>query len=102
MPKTTDFSRVDKLVDNLMTAGLNSLGNDVKKRATILAPVDSGDLRQSARVDVDSSKDIVTISFNTAYARRRHYENNLNPSTRYYLSNALKSITNVSKYFRSF
>lgn len=107
MSKTTDFSKVDKLVDKLMTAGLNSLGNDVKKRAIILAPFGmtrkSGKhLRETARVDVNGSRDIVTISFNKPYARRRHYENNLNPSTKYYLSNALKSITNVSKYFRSF
>lgn len=94
----TDFSKADKLVDQAMKAGLTSLGNDVKKRAVILAPVDSGDLRQSARVDVAS--DEVAISFNMEYAERRHYENLLHPSTKYYLTNALKSIKNLSKYFR--
>lgn len=94
----TNFSKVDKLVDAAIKSGLTSLGNDVKKRAIVLAPVDSGDLRRSARVDVRS--DEVDISFNTAYARRRHYENNLHPSTRLYLNNALKSITNVEAYFK--
>lgn len=98
MTGTTDFSKVDKLVDAAMRSGLTSLGSDVKKRAVILAPIDSGDLRQSGKVEVAS--DSVEISFNTAYARRRHYENDLHPSTRLYLTNALKSITNVKKYFK--
>lgn len=100
MAKTTDFTKVDKLVDAAMKSGLKLLGNDVKKRAIILAPIDSGELRQSAKVDVVS--DSVEISFNTEYARIRHYTNNLHPSTRLYLTNALKSITNLKRYFKSF
>lgn len=99
---STDFSRADKLVDSMMKAGMTSLGNDIKRRATELAPVDTGALRQSSKADVNTKGDTVRVSFNTPYARRRHYENNLNPSTRYYLTNAMKSITDVSKYFRSF
>lgn len=95
----TDFSKVDKLVDKAMAVGLKRLGDDVKKRAIILAPIDSGDLRRSAKVEVKRS-DTVVVSFNTAYAKRRHYENNLHPSTRYYLTNALKSIRDVGKYFK--
>lgn len=94
----TNFSKVDKLVNVAIKAGLTSLGSDIKKRAVILAPKDSGDLRQSARVDVGN--DTVTVSFNTAYARRRHYENNLHPSTKYYLLNAFKSIKSVRNYFK--
>lgn len=97
---STDFRKVDKLVDKAISVGLENLGKDVKKRAIVLAPKDTGALRQSARVDVKS--DSVEISFNTAYARMRHYNNNLHPSTRLYLTNALKSITNVGKYFKRF
>lgn len=96
----TDFSKVDKMVDQMMVVGLKSLGDDVKKRAVILAPKASGDLRQSAKVNVSSKGDRVIISFNTAYSRLRHYVNFKNRSTKYYLTNSLKSITNVSKYFR--
>ena len=97
---SVNFSKVDRLVNQAMVKGLESLGGDVKKRAVILAPVDTGALRQSSMVKVNSSSDIVEISFNTPYATRRHYENNLHPSTKLYLHNALKSITNVSKYFK--
>lgn len=99
---STDWSRTDKLVDNLMKAGLKSLGDDVKRRAVVLAPVDTGALRQSSLVDVNSKDDTVRVSFNTPYARIRHYQNNLNPSTKYYLTNSLKSITNLDKYFVRF
>ena len=98
----TDFKKVDGLVNSLVTAGLQSLGDDVKKRSRILAPKDTGALRQSAKVHLNSTKDTVTVSYNTEYARRRHYENNLHPATRLYLTNALKSIRNLNKYFKKF
>lgn len=99
---STDFKKVDSLVNNLMKAGLKSLGDDVKRRAVVLAPVDTGALRQSSRVDVNTKGDAVRVSFNTPYSRLRHEVNNLNPSTRKYLSNALKSIKSVDKYFERF
>lgn len=95
----TDFKKVDRLVSQAVTVGLNRLGNDVKKRAVILAPVDTGALRQSSKVKVKGDSSVI-VSFNTPYAKLRHYQNNLHPSTRYYLNNALKSITNLGKYFR--
>ena len=98
----TDFKRVDAIVDSMITAGLQSLGNDVKKRSQILAPKDTGALRRSAKVHLNSTKDTVTISYNTEYSRLRHEVNNLHPATRKYLSNALKSINNVNKYFKKF
>lgn len=96
----TDWSNVDKLVDRTMKSGLNLLGTDIKRRAIILAPKDTGALRQSAKSKVSTLNDTVTVSFNTPYARRRHYENRLHPSTRKYLTNALASIKNLAKYFR--
>lgn len=96
----TDFKKVDGLVNSLVAAGMQSLGNDVKKRSQILAPKDTGALRRSAKVHLNSTKDTVTVSFNTEYSRLRHEENNLHPATRKYLSNALKSINNLNKYFK--
>ena len=98
----TNFKKVDGLVNSLITAGLQSLGDDVKKRSQILAPKDTGALRQSAKVHVNSTKDTVTVSFNTEYSRLRHYQNRKHPATRYYLTNALKSIKNLNKYFKKF
>lgn len=96
----TDFTKVDALVSKAMQNGLEALGKDIEKRAVVLAPKDTGRLRNSVRMDVTTSgQDRVEVSFNTAYARRRHYENNLHPSTKMYLNNALKSITNVERYF---
>ena len=103
----TNFKKVDAMVDQMMKAGLLSLGNDVKKRAVILAPwgatrTSGTHLRSTAKVHVNSTKDVVTISFNKPYAKRRLYENNLHPATKYYLTNALKSIKSVNKYFKKF
>lgn len=101
-PGTTDFSKVDKLMNRMMADGLQNLGDTVKKRAIILAPKDSGDLRRSSKVDINATKDTAKISFNMPYAKRRHYENNLHPSTKYYLTNALKSISTPAKFFKRF
>ena len=98
----TNFKKVDAMVDSMMKAGLLSLGTDVKKRSQILAPKDTGALRQSAKVHVNSTKDTVTVSYNTEYARLRHYVNKLHPATRLYLTNSLKSIKSINKYFKKF
>jgi len=98
--RNTEWAAVDKLVNQAIMGGLNSLGEDVKKRAIRLAPKDTGRLRNSGKVELKPNSDTVEISFNTPYAKRRHYENNLHPATKLYLSNALKSITDVSKYFK--
>ena len=101
--KNVNWTKVDKLVDATMAAGLTSLGNDIRRRAVVLAPKLTGALRQSARSDFTTTKgDEIFISFNTPYARRRHRENNLHPSTKYYLTNALKSIKATKKYFKRF
>ena len=98
----TDFKKVDGLVNSLISAGMQSLGEDVRRRSQILAPKDTGALRRSAKVHLNSTKDTVTISYNTEYARRRHYENRKHVASLYYLSNALKSIKSVNKYFKRF
>lgn len=102
MSSKPDWSKVDKLVTASMKAGLNELGKDVQKRAILLAPKDTGRLRASSKVDVSEKGNTVFISFNTPYANRRHWENNLHPATRKYLTNALTSIKNIMKYFKKF
>ena len=98
----TNFKKVDGLVNSLVSAGLQSLGDDVKKRSQILAPKDTGALRRSAKVHLNSTKDTVTVSYNTVYARKVHNLNRKHPATMHYLTNALKSISNLNKYFRKF
>ena len=95
----TDFSKVDRLVNSAIATGMKNLGNDIKNRAIILAPKDSGDLRGSAKAEMRDNGQTVDISFNTPYALRRHFENNLHPATKHYLSNAMKSIKNIDNYF---
>ena len=98
----TNFKKVDMLTNSLISAGMQSLGDDVRRRSQILAPKDTGALRRSAKVHLNSTKDTVTVSYNTVYARRRHYENRKHVASLYYLSNALKSIKSVNKYFKKF
>ena len=98
----TDFKKTDMLVNSLVASGLQSLGDDIRRRSQILAPKDTGALRRSAKVHLNSTKDTVTVSYNTEYARRRHYENRKHVASLYYLSNALKSIKSVNKYFKKF
>lgn len=98
----TNFKKVDMLTNSLIAAGLQGIGSDVKKRSQILAPKDTGALRRSAKVHLNSTKDTVTVSYNTEYARKVHNRNLKHPATMHYLSNALKSIKNLNKYFKKF
>ena len=65
----TNFKKVDGLVDSMMKAALQGIGDDVKKRSQILAPKDTGALRRSAKVHLNSTKDTVTVSYNTLNTR---------------------------------
>lgn len=106
----TDFSKADKLVNATIKAGLNELGNDVKRRAMVLAPYAEKrptatfrqHLRETGKVDTKSGGDVVYISFNTPYANRRHWENNLHPETKHYLTRSLASTKNIGRYFKPF
>ena len=98
----TDFKKVDGLVNSLISAGLQSLGDDVRRRSRILAPKDTGALRRSAKVHLNSTKDTVTVSYNTEYARIREFSNRKHPATVGYLRNSLKSIKSLNKYFKKF
>ncbi len=93
-----DQKKVDNNVNAMMLNGMTKLGNDIKKRAILLEPKLTGNLRRNTKSY--PTKTNVTIIANTDYARRRHYENKKHPSTRYYLANALKSINDIGKYFK--
>lgn len=95
---TYSREKVDRLVDAMVLKGMTDLGRDIKRRAIILEPVLTGRMRQST--ESFPSAQTVKVVVDTPYARRRHFENKLHPETRLYLYNALKSITDVSKYFK--
>lgn len=74
----------------------NKMCNSIISLAQILAPVDTGDLRASGRVEPlenGSSAVFGGASVDVPYARRRHYENRKNPQTLRYLERAGESIT---------
>lgn len=91
-----------KLIDNsdkferlklakLETTMLNEAGA-IMRLSQLKAPKLTGDLKQSHRVErMDKLR--YQISANTPYARRRHYENQKNPSTTHYLEDAGDQIT---------
>lgn len=80
-------------VINEETANINNalakMGDSIKNRAQMYAPYKSGDLHDDARVEkAELSVKVIFGGFAVPYARRRHYENNLHPDTKYYLERA--------------
>lgn len=77
--------------------GLIMAGYDVANRARTKAPVLTGNLAASIRVEPRSSEYCVYIRAGGVggikYARRREYENNLHPSTKHYMANSLREVT---------
>lgn len=71
-----------------------SMAQVMLNRATIIAPVESGALVESGRVE-DNPNGGVSVIFGgngVPYARRRHYENKKNPQTLHYLKRAGDSV----------
>ena len=71
---------------------------DIHRQASLLAPVLSGNLVASGRIEKETNGYKVAFggdsSFNVPYAKRRHFENKKNPQTLGYLK---KAGDNVSK-----
>lgn len=68
-----------------------SMAQVIVNRAKMLAPVLTGALRQSGRVEQSKGKTTAIFggkSVSVPYARRRHYENRKNPQTLRYLERA--------------
>ena len=87
-------------------SGLLRFVTDVHRLATIYAPVETGNLRNSGRVERITDGYKVKFggssgsSYSVPYARLRHYKNRKNPQTLRYLERAGKQTEkNVRKYF---
>lgn len=89
--------------------GLIKMGYDINNRAKAKAPVLTGTLVNSIRVDVTERDqgNVYVLAGGTAgvykapYARRREFENNKHPNTKHYMRNAFNEATkNYSKYFK--
>lgn len=77
--------------------GLVMMAYEVANQAKQNAPYDEGTLRNSIRV-VPNTNGVEVIAGGSyggkkiAYAKRREYENNKNPHTKFYMKNALETV----------
>lgn len=112
MSKTATYSfkfnqaRLKKLRRDVM-ARLIEMGNEIANKAKEKAPYDSGDLANSIRSTEPQDGVVWVIAggvfngVNVPYAKRREYENNKNPHTKYYMRNAFQEVTaNYWDYFK--
>ena len=68
---------------------LARMGDSILNLAQMYAPVLTGALRADGRVVKEPNSVTVRFGgFSVPYARRRHYENNKHPDTKYYLERA--------------
>ena len=95
--------RIERDIKQYLDAGLSDMATDTMKLSQKFAPVDTGALRSSHRVQREEASDSITylVSANTPYATRRHFENRKNPQTLRYLERAVEQTTNnPRRYFR--
>lgn len=90
MGRVTVTSRMSQVVDKLtndMDLGLGKWAADTHNTAQRIAPHQTGNLRNSGRIErVEPLHWMVSFgNSQVPYARRRHYENKLNPQTLRYL-----------------
>lgn len=90
--------------DSQLDSAVLEMATDIHKRAVILAPVESGNLRNSGKVERVKNAQY-RISFGggiVKYAKRRHYENKKNPQTLGYLAKAGESVgrSKLDKYVK--
>lgn len=86
-----------------ITKGLLKMAVDIRNKAVILAPVDTGALKNSANVSpISKGYRIQFGSSRVPYARKRHFENKKNPQTLSYLEKAGDGVVrgDTSKYFK--
>lgn len=96
-------------VENNAILGLSKMAYGINNLAKSKAPVLTGTLINSIRVDpTDKSGGIFYVlaggtagSYNVPYAQRREFENNKHPNTKYYMQKSFDEITkNYAEYFR--
>jgi len=83
--------------------GLLELTTDVHRRSKMLAPVLTRALVNSGVIEsIPNGYRVKYGSPRVPYARKRHFENNKHPQTKYYLSKAGESVArgDKSKYFK--
>lgn len=99
-------AKLDKVQSNIL-AGVKKMGWDIARQAQRNAPVLTGALVNSIRVE-DTNKTVVKViaggkygGRNVPYALLRENVNRSHPSTTHYLERAFKSITkDWQKYFK--
>lgn len=87
--------------------GLLKMGFDIAARARSNAPVLTGALKNSIRVNTEDGQVFVLAGgriygYRVDYAKIREYENHLHPSTTHYMGRAFDSVINSDweeKYF---
>lgn len=90
-------------ISGAMKVALLEMSNDIRTRATVLAPKATSALANSGVVEpVANGFRVKFGSARVPYARRRHFENKKNPQTLGYLARAGDSVArgDKSKYFR--
>ena len=94
-------------IEKRTAQGLIAMGYDVARNARNRAPVLTGALKSSIRIET-SRMSSYTVYVRAGgiggvrYARRREFENKLHPLTRHYMSNGLKDTTsgNWERFFK--
>ncbi len=82
-----------KIIRMNVRNALKAMADATLQRAQMLAPVLTGALKSDGRVEPTADGfEVLFGSEKVPYARRRHYENNLHPDTKYYLQNAGESV----------
>lgn len=75
-----------------------TIATDIDRTSAILAPVASRALVNSKKITRKGMAHY-SVSYNTPYARRRHFENKKNPQTLHYLERAGDAASkNIKKY----
>lgn len=101
--KVTMKPNWDKQIESGMKRALAEMANDIRTKAVILAPIETGALKNSGVVEpVPNGYAVRFGSSRVPYARRRHFENRKNPQTLGYLAKAGDGVarSDKSKYFR--
>lgn len=91
-------------LDRRIRVGLYEMADDVAGIAFEKAPYDHGDLSASIMpLYPDNFTAIVHAGgARVPYARRREFENNKNPHTKYYMKRSLDEVVNDSGYIQKY
>lgn len=104
---TWNQGTLNKLKSNTMKR-LIDLGTKINNKAKSNAPYLTGALVNSIRVDTSEQNTVYVLAGGNAvgrsvpYAKRREYENQLHPNTRYYMRNAFQDgVRNFKQEFKN-